>query len=168
MNVECGCPTLRGQPLATIRKLDGRCRRGGAVLVEAAIIMSVLVMFVLGTIDLSLAVSRYNMLSAAARQGAREAIVHGQQAPPRRSAWGPSNYAGHVSDGSEIAQAIRPALVGVEPEDVSITMSWPDGSNAEQMRVQCTVATTHRLLLTSLFTDQELALSATSTMRIAH
>ena len=55
-------------------------RRRGATLLEAAIIIPVFLLFVLGTVDVGLAVLRYNILSQGARQGARTAMVHGENA----------------------------------------------------------------------------------------
>lgn len=145
-----------------------RHRRRGATLVEAAIVLFVFVTLVMGTFDVGLAVWHHNTLSDAARQVTREAIVRGEFAAPRRTAWGPAAYNGTAADTQEIAQTVRPTLVGLDPSRVSVAVTWPDGSNKSGKRVQCTVSTTHQLIFTRLFTNSALTLSATSTMHIAH
>jgi hypothetical protein len=108
------------------------------------------------------------MLSQAARQGAREAIVRGSLAPPRRTEWGPATYMGTAADQHDIAQAIRPTLVGMDPNDVTILVMWPDGGNEEQNRVQVALSIAHRPLVTALITNRQVTLTARSTMLIVH
>jgi Flp pilus assembly protein TadG len=137
-------------------------------MVEAAIVITVFLTIIFGMLDASMMVARHNMLSHAARQISREAIVRGSLAPPRRAAWGPATYTGTAADQHEIAQTVRPALMSVDPSDVSILVSWPDGSNNELNRVQVTVSTPHRPLITALITERAVTLTARSTMLIAH
>lgn len=137
-------------------------------MVEGAIIMVVFLTLIFGALDLSLAVSRYNMLSQAARQGAREAIVRGSLAPPRKAAWGPATFTGTAAAQHEIAQTIRPSLVGIDPSTVNIIATWPDGANTELMRVRIALSMNHQLLFTAIFTNQEITLTANSTMYISH
>ena len=75
-------------------------------MVETAIVLSVYLMLILGTFDLGTATYRYNTLSQAARQGARQAIVHGSLASPAMTVWGPSTYNCTAGDGSAYAQAV--------------------------------------------------------------
>lgn len=142
--------------------------RRGAVMVEMAIVLNVFLLLILGTLDLGLATYRYNTLSQVARQGSRQAIVHGKLAPPLMTAWGPATYTGTAGDGSVYAQAVSPMLVGFVPEDVAIRVEWPDGGNAIQQRVRYTVTTDYRPLLTSVFSSATYTMSAASTMPIAH
>jgi Flp pilus assembly protein TadG len=142
--------------------------RRGATLVEAAVVLLVFVTLLLGTLDAALAVRQYNAVSQAARQGVREAIVRGEYAPPRRAAWGPATYSGTAADAHEIAQIIQQSLVGLDPGRVTILLTWPDGANTVGSRVRCTVATSYRPAVTTLFSRRELTFSATSTMLIAH
>ena len=76
------------------------CRRGAAM-VEAAIILPVFLLLIFGMIDVGMGVFRNNLLSEAARHGARQAIVHGAFAPtgwdggpwgPRATAAGTATY----------------------------------------------------------------------------
>ena len=137
-------------------------------MVEAAIVLSVFLLLILGTFDLGIATYRYNTLSQAARQGARQAIVHGSLAPPAMQAWGPATYTGTAGDGSVYAQAVTPMLVGFNLNTVVIKVEWPDGSNSTQQRVRYTVTTNYQPILTSVFTNSSYVLTAASTMPIAH
>lgn len=137
-------------------------------MVEMAIILNVFMLLVLGIVDLGLATYRYNTLSQAARQGARQAIVRGSLAPPAMAAWGPTTHTGTAGDGSVYAQAVSPMLVGFALDDVTLRIEWPDGGNSLQQRVRCTVATEYRPILTSFFSSSSYTQSAASTMPISH
>jgi Flp pilus assembly protein TadG len=142
--------------------------RRGVVMAETAIILSVFLLLILGAFDLGIATYRFNMLSQAARQGARQGMVHGSLAPPVMAAWGPGTYSGTAGDGSVYAQAVSPMLVGFDLTKVNIQVAWPDGGNALQQRVQYTVTMTYKPIVTSFFTSASYPLSAVSAMPIAH
>ena len=144
-----------------------RCRRG-ASLVEAGIILSVFLTFVLGTLDFALGVFKYNIASGAARQGARLASVHGSLAPSSMGQWGPAAYSGKGNDTNAIAQAIKPTLVGLDSSKVTIQVQWLDGSNDFEKRVRVTVTTPYKPIMTSIFGNVTFNLTATSTVPIAH
>lgn len=136
-------------------------------MVETALVLSVLLTLVVGMMDLAGAVYRHNLLSEAARRGAREAIVHGKLAAPVRTVWGPTRSSDTAATSSEIASLLAPLLVGMQPEEVIITLEWPDGSNAAPNRVRCRVATVYRPV-SPFVLGGEIPLSATSTMSIAN
>jgi hypothetical protein len=142
--------------------------RSGATMVEMAIILGVYLLLIIGIFDLGIATYRYNTISQAARQGARQAIVHGKLAPPAMGVWGPATYNGMAGDGSVFAQAVTPMLVGFTLSDVSLNVEWLDGGNGIQQRVRFTVTTTYRPILTSVFSSTGYTQSAASTMPIAH
>jgi Flp pilus assembly protein TadG len=54
-------------------------RRRGAALVEAAIVLPFLFLFLIGTITIGMGIFRYQQVAALAREGARYAAVHGTQ-----------------------------------------------------------------------------------------
>jgi hypothetical protein len=143
-------------------------RRRGAAMLEGAIVMTVFLTLIFGMLDLSLAVARYNMLSQAARQVTREAIVRGSLAPPTRTAWGPGTFTGTAASQHEIAGIVRNSLPGINPDDLTIRATWPDGGNSEMMRVRVELVLNHRLLMTWIFTDQRIQLTANSTMLIVY
>jgi Flp pilus assembly protein TadG len=146
------------------------------------------VTLVFGLIDLSLAVFFKHVASEAARQGARIAIVHGYLAPndSNMNAWGPapsylpelaeqSIYASSSSytvqadaSSDELAGAIRPYLVGLDPSNVTIHIDWPDGNNDLGNRVSVTVSAPFRHPLQILFGSDPIILGATSIMTVVH
>src|SRR5438067_2223593 len=100
-------------------------------------------------LDLAIVLFHKHVASEAARQGARNAIVHGYLAPngSTMNAWGPTPsyypaltsrslyssstaYTVQADDPSdELAGTIRPYVVGLDPSTVTIQIEWPDGNN---------------------------------------
>jgi Flp pilus assembly protein TadG len=142
-------------------------KRPGATLAEAAITISVFMVVVVGMLDMSMAVLRYNTLSMAARAGARQAIVHGSLAS---SSWGPSSYSATANTNAAIPNAISPYLAGMDPSTATITVTWLDSDNSAltQSRVQVTLTAPYTPMTTLIFGGVSVSLSATSTMYIAH
>ena len=144
--------------------------RRGATTVETAIVLLPFLTIVLGMLDLGTAVFRHHVVSQAARQGVRKAIVHGSHAPSgwNGGEWGTATY-GPVAatDADPKAQAIAPYLSGLDPSATNITMEWPDGSNATEKRVRVTVTTTWTPVVTFIFGGLTRTLSASATMPIA-
>jgi hypothetical protein len=144
------------------------CARAGAALLEGTIVLAVFLTIIFAMFDLGLAVMRQNSLAEAARRLARTAIVHGDLAPPEHTAWGPLEYTGTADEDHEIADAVRAGLVTMNPADVSINVTWPDGDNRTSDRVIVAVEYPHRTILPYLFGGSALNLRAESTMRIEH
>jgi Flp pilus assembly protein TadG len=86
----------------------------GQALVEFALVLPVLLLFITGLFDVARAVWQENTLAYAAREGTRYAIVHGSAGEPPI---GPA-------DTSTIVAAVRNAAVGVP--NVSVSVSYPD------------------------------------------
>lgn len=149
-------------------KTRRRASRRATTLVETAVILNVFLVLILGTLDFGLATYRYNTLSQAARQGARQAAVHGALAAPAMTTWGPGAYSGTAADGSQQAQAVSSMLAGFPLSNVTIRVEWTDGGNQVQQHVRYTVSTPYRPIISSLFSSTTFTLSATSTMPIAH
>jgi hypothetical protein len=143
-------------------------RRDGAAAVEAAIVLPVFLLIIIAMFDLGLAVFHYNTLGAAAKRGARQAIVHGASAAPQMNAWGPASYSGAASDSSEIARAIQPRLFSFDPASVQLQADWIDGGNQPDQRVRVTLSYQQRAIVPSLLGYPPLQLRAVSTMRILH
>jgi Flp pilus assembly protein TadG len=150
-----------------MRRATNRGRRRGAAMAEAAIVLSVFLTLVIGTIDLGLGVFYQQVVSHAARQGVRQAIVHGKNAPPKMTAWGPAPYSAAGDSGDAIPTAIRPYLSGLNPSNVTVQVNWIDGDNDLEKRVRVTVSTTWTPMLLGLLGGQK-TLTASSTMPIAH
>jgi hypothetical protein len=152
---------------STLRELPAS-RRPGAALLEGTIVLAVFLTIIFAMFDLGLAVMRQNSLAEVARRLARTAIVHGDLAPPEHSSWGPLPYSGTADDDHEIADAVRAGLVTMNPADVSVSVTWPDGDNRTSDRVIVAVEYPHRTMLPSLFGSAPMNLRAESTMRIEH
>jgi Flp pilus assembly protein TadG len=131
-------------------------------------VLSVFLLLVIGGMDLGIATYRYNTLSLVAREGARQAAVHGSLAAPAMTVWGPATYSGTAGDGSVYALAVSPMLVGFTLTNVSIKVEWIDGSNNIQKRVRYTVTTTYKPIVASFFSSSSYTQTAASTMPIAH
>ncbi len=143
-------------------------RRRGAALVEGTLVLGVFLVIIFAICDLGLAVLRQNALAAAARRLARSAIVHGDSAGPQLSEWGPATYVDTAAHASEPAAAVRPVLVTLNPANVSINVTWPDGGNRTGQRVTAVVTCQHAPILPFLFGSGPLQLRGDSTMRIEH
>jgi len=152
-----------------LRRLD-RNRRGSTT-VEMAFVLLALFTLVFGTLDLSIALIRQQIVSHAARQGARSAAVHGSLAPSgwKGGPWGTTTY-GPVAASSTTTDpkvlAITPYLSGLTLSDVQITYEWPDSKNTAESRVKVTVSTNYTPL--TRFMSSSPGLSGSSTMPIAH
>jgi Flp pilus assembly protein TadG len=141
-------------------------RRRGAAMIETAFILIPLLILTVGLLDFAVGVYRYHILSEAARQLARNAIVHGQFAD-RLGQWGPATYTGAANTSNTIANTVRPYLVGIDPAAVSITLEWPETTNEVEKSVRTTLTTAFHPLFTSWF-GSSIALRAQSEMKIAH
>ena len=142
-------------------------QRRGATAVETALVMLAFLILVFGMLELGMTVFQRNIVSHAARQGARRAIVRGELAPPELSAWGPAAYDSPADSDHEIAQVMAPFLAGLDLSRTNIQMQWIDGNNEIDSRVRVTVTTARDPFLTFLFTDSW-TLTGESTMPIAH
>ena len=136
-------------------------RRKGMSMIEAVLTTTALLTLCLGTIDLGVAVFRQHALTEAARQGARQAIVHGSKAT-QLGTWTAGNYQ------TPLRQFVLPLLPGIDPDTVTIQADWPDGGNDPGQRARVTVRTSYRPIITLLFGSPSFNLSATSVMPIAH
>ena len=154
-----------------MRTRTRRLARPGAATVEFAIVLPAFLVLVLGVIDASIGVARYNTLSQAARHGARQAAVHGNRAPAgwNGGPWGPSPIdQPATATGDPAVDAVRPMLVGCPLDESRVRIEWPDGSNTAGKPVRVTVTSSYRPMITYLFGKPTVALTATSTMPIMH
>jgi Flp pilus assembly protein TadG len=135
-------------------------------MIETAFILIPLLILTVGLLDFAIGVYRYHILSEAARQLARNAIVHGQYAN-RLGQWGPATYTGTANASTAIANSVRPYLVGIDPAAVSISVQWPETTNEVEKSVRTTLTTAFHPLFTSWF-GSSISLRAQSEMKIAH
>lgn len=142
-----------------------RRSRRGATLTETSIVLMVFLLLVFGMLDLGIMVTRSQSLSEAARNGAREAIVHGEYAI---SPLGPSSLTCVASDSNAIADKIRPQLLLMDPAQVRINATWPDGGNEINQRVHVRVEADFTPIMTFIFGAPTWTLHGDSEMYIAH
>jgi Flp pilus assembly protein TadG len=142
--------------------------RRGAALVELSVVLMVFLTLVLGMLDLGIGVFEYNTISQVARAGARKAVIHGSMAGAMGE-WGPTTY-GPVAatDTNPIAQAIQPSLAGLDSTKVTIKVEWLDSDNQPEKRVRVTVTYPFQPMMTFIFGNPTITLSAVSVMPIAH
>ena len=149
-------------------------RRGASVL-EMSIILTVFIVLTFGMLDLGMGVYRYHVISNAARQGARQAIVHGSSATTL-GVWGPTTVGPVAANTSGMAivdstgdsdnrAGLKPLLYGCDLSNTTIKLEWIDGSNTGGKRVRCTVTSPYKPFMPFL---SQVSLSAASTMPIAH
>ena len=132
---------------------------------ETALVLVLFLILVFAMIDLGIMVARSQALSEAARSGARSAIVRGELA---NSPLGPSAMSGVASDNNAIAIAVRSHLMLMDPENVNVNVTWPDGSNKINKRVHVTLNADFTPITTFIFGSPTWTLSGDSEMHIAH
>jgi len=100
----------RPSPLARAGRPPRRSDQRGAALVEAAFVIPLLLLLVLGVVEYGFMVNRGTLLNNAAREGAREAVFGSSE--------------------SEIAQRVRDASPNLEQADLTVTVTCkaPDGT----------------------------------------
>ena len=143
-------------------------KRGAATLVESAIVLPVCLLLLLGMLELSIALVRHTVMSETARRVARAAIIHGAMSEAAQGQWGPAPLSLSAADSHLAAEAAQPVLMTLNPADVQISLSWPDGDNQPDDRVRVAVSYTHQPIVPIPGWYSQLSLTGVSTMRIAH
>jgi Flp pilus assembly protein TadG len=137
-----------------------RCRYG-VVMVESSVVMPLLLLGMLLMMDLGMRVAQSNSLSDCARHAARYAAIRGAgSAQPL----GASEWTGTLAENHLCAQAVRGRLLAMNPEDTSMTITWPDGNNHSSSRVHVIIRYEKQPILA--FWSGYSTISAQSTMRI--
>ena len=149
-------------------------RRGAAAL-EVSLVLGVFLMTTMGMFDFGRAVFLQHVLTHAARQGARRAIVHGQLA---KSPWGTTQISDYANSSGTDAivnganDGIAKMLVGCNLSNTLITVNWnlngssgTGASNAVGANVRVTVSSPYTPIMPFLSGG---TLTAASTMQITH
>jgi Flp pilus assembly protein TadG len=145
-----------------------RPKRRGAAALECAITLPIMLLALFALLDLGLAATRYNALAEAARQIARQAIVHGSLAPAAVGSWGPTQFVGTAADSSNIVQSVHGRLPTMSENHVNIEVTWPDSDNSPRDRVQVQVTYQHQPLVPGLTLWGAIDLRSVATMRIVN
>src|SRR2546425_957091 len=117
-----------------------RSKKGerGNYIIESGICFVVFFIILLGILDVGRGIYSYNFMSAAAKEGTRYAMVHG-------------NSSGSIASASDIQNVVRSWLIGVVGADsATVTTTWtPDNKpgGLVQVQVQCAFAPISSLLV---------------------
>ena len=108
-----------------------RLGRSGVVMAEAAIVLPTLFVFLIGTITIGRGIFLYQQVAELAREGNRQAIVHGSTyaSDNNTTAWG----------STQITNAITPLAVGLNTADITVTAN-PTTVGAQGTKMQVTVS----------------------------
>ncbi|HEX4131131.1 MAG TPA: hypothetical protein VHZ24_13910 [Pirellulales bacterium] len=115
-------------------------------MVEGAVVLAVLTLFVFSGMELGMVVMRCNSLGEGSRRAARAAIVRRKQAS-QLGALGPQTLACSAADSNAVAQAINGTLATTDPTSVQIQVAWLDGDNDVDDRVQVTLQYQHQMIV---------------------
>src|SRR5262249_6999412 len=117
----------RDRSVPTTRRVSMRLKgkrpgRSGATMVEYAIVLTILVFLMLGTIIAAIGVFYYQQVSLLAREGSRYASVHGAE------------YAREEKVPAATAQdiynnAIVPKMAGLDPNLLTYSVTWNTNNN---------------------------------------
>jgi len=151
------------------KKRSNKRSRQGATLVETAIVLSVFITLVLGMVDLGYGVFKQHVLSQAARQLARKAIVRGELAQ-RFNVWGPEEIDMTADVEHEVISSVSDKLVGWNLDEVNVNVSWPDGGNDPRNgdRIHVDISAPFRPTMTFILGNPSITLRGKSTMYVAH
>ncbi len=150
------------------RHLFSQVPRHGVTLVETAIVLSLAMTVIVGLLELVVFMNRYQSCSHAVRRLAREAALRGSRSGPEKTVWGPTEITTTASSSHDIAQIVRPWLMMVRPEDVTIRIHYPDGDNHRGDRVQIDLSYPFTRTSRLFGVSPSMVKTITSTMEIAH
>lgn len=104
-------------------KLDRRKRQRGSALVEAGLTLVVFLTTIFGLMDFGRMVWAYNLVSHAAREGTRYAMVHGKSSSSPATA-------------ADIKNVVTQQAVGLDPNSMQVNVSWiPDNKPGSAVKV---------------------------------
>jgi Flp pilus assembly protein TadG len=133
--------------------------RGGATVLEMALVAPAVLLLLFGMIDLGIAVYAYNTLAEAVRAGTRYAAVHGGRA---------TTPVGPVADDKQIERVVRSYAPGFVASRLRVSSSWPDGDNDPNSHITVSASYDYTPAVTALLGFKTLKLGSTSTMSIVH
>ncbi len=106
----------RGMPVSR-----SATRERGSTLVEFAVVLTVLFMFLFGVMDFARALYAYHFVGDAAREGARYAIVRGSSC----NSW----VTACPAAASDIQTYLRNVPLGIKSSAVTVTTTWTPNNN---------------------------------------
>ena len=142
-----------------------RGREKGQAMVEFSMLGIVLFIMVFGMIDAGRAVWNYNTLSHATREGTRYAIVHGADSS-NPSGPDSANFT-PPSDDVMVRQTIEKFGSGLDPDRLTVTSEWLDGSNERGNSIKVTSSYDYQPMF-NFFGTLSFTLTSSSTMEITN
>ncbi len=136
----------------------GRGRRATTVL-ELALVLPIVLVFILGSIDFAEVMYAYGTVSEAARTGARYAMVHGAMA---------SSPVGPAANDATVESVVRSNALALNPSALTVTSSWGAGDNNVTSPVTVTATYTCNFSVGKLVGLGTINVSGSTTMMIAH
>jgi Flp pilus assembly protein TadG len=124
----------------------------GTVVLEFGLAFLVFFSVIYGIMEFGRIVASYNILSAAAREGVRYAVVHG-------------SASGSVATASDIQDVVRRWAIGMDASAVVVTTTWTPG-NAPGNQVQVNASYTISPF-TALILKNDITLQSSSQMAIS-
>jgi len=125
----------------------------GAAVVEFALVAFVFFIFFFGILEFSRAMFMYHHLAHAAQEGTRYAIVHG-------------STSGSPVDNNAVADYVK-SITPLDPNNLNVTATWPDGDNEPKHRVIVTVTYNFKFTLPTLF-NFDIPMGSSSEMVISY
>lgn len=147
-----------------MRKARHRSERGQAV-IEFALAAVLFFTIVGAVLDISRAVWYQSTLQDAVQEATRYAVVHGSQSSTPVGPTDGHYSAGPPSTDSTLTNIVDRYAGGLNTGQVTVSSSWPDGSNSSASRVTVT-ATYPFTPVTKFFGGLTITLSATSTRQV--
>ena len=151
-------PRPTGGPRAECLIRRAATHRRGATVLEMAIVSPLVLTLLIGTVDVGIAVYRYNAIAEAARAGTRYAAVHGSSA---------STQVGPSANNTDVENIVRSRAPGFIASDLTVTSSWPDGGNGPGDHVTVSVNYTYRPAMIWVL-SKTVKFGCTSTLTISH
>ena len=142
-----------------------RGREKGQAMVEFSMLGIVLFIMIFGMIDAGRAVWNYNTLSHATREGTRYAIVHGADSS-NPSGPDSANFT-PPSDDVMVTQTIEKYGSGLDPDRLTVTSEWLDGSNERGNSIKVTSSYDYQPMF-NFFGTLSFTLTSSSTMEITN
>lgn len=143
-------------------------RRRGVAVVEGAIVLPLAIGLLLVLLDLGIATARYNALGHASRRVARAAAMRGADIDEHEPALGPAAMTVQADDAHPLCALARQSLPLMNPENVAVTVSWPDGDNNPCSRIRVELQYIHQPIVPLIAVWGDLDLRAASTMRVVN
>lgn len=132
--------------------MNTKHRQRGAALLEFGLAFLVFMSAVYAIMEFGRIVSSYNILSGAAREGVRYAVVHG-------------SASGSVATASDIQTVVRNWAIGLDTNSVAVTTTWNPGNGpGSQVNVKASYTVTP---FTGLILTNGLTLQSSSQMVIS-